>query len=40
MEPAMYRLAVVLGTTPARLDAVLTAGEKAAWSAYLLQPPP
>ena len=35
MESAVYRLAVILGTTPARLDAVLTAEEKADWLAYL-----
>ena len=35
MGRAMYRLAALLGITPSRLDAMLTAEEKADWLAYL-----
>ena len=35
MEGAIFRLAAMLGTTPAMLKAMLTADEKAAWLACL-----
>ena len=35
MGRAMYRIAALLGITPSRLDAMLTAEEKADWLAYL-----
>jgi hypothetical protein len=35
MKQAMHRLALMLRVTPERLDATLTAQEKAAWLAYL-----